>query len=138
MGGIVVQATQQPTARHHILDIINAFPGSLGAWTVCHPEESTGDELNSERKSECASPDITPASAARDIFVQGRVQKFAAARALVEPVNQRRDARRLWGNLDHDSRLDIKLQAPSSKLQGKIKHQAPKRERPVVALGFEI
>src|SRR5256885_10534551 len=79
---------EHPTAAHFILDVIDAFPGRLRTGTVGHPEEDAGDELDYEGKGQRAAPDITPARAARDIFIERVVDNTPAAGPLFRPVEK--------------------------------------------------
>ena len=84
----MVQAAQEPAAFHHVLDVINALPCCLRTWGISHPEKSASDELHHEREGEGAAPNVTPASAAGNVFVERVVADFPAASALVEPIEQ--------------------------------------------------
>jgi len=82
----MVEPAQEPPACHFELNIKNAFPCRLRARAVSHPEEDAGDDLDAKCEGERATPDVTPARAAGDVFVKHLVRKLAVARATVEPV----------------------------------------------------
>src|SRR6218665_1725184 len=83
-----MQPAQKPSARHFVLDVIDAFPGGRPAGAVRHPQEDTGDELDGERENQRASPDVTPTRAAGNALVERLVQDLADARSRIEPFDQ--------------------------------------------------
>ena len=87
-GSEVVNAAQQPAASHLVLDVINAFPCRLRTRAVGHPEKKPGDELDGEAKDQRAAPDVTPARAARDVFVKRILDDAPITSAAIEPVEQ--------------------------------------------------
>ena len=48
---VEVDRAQQPAADHLILQIIDAFPGTLRPGTVIHPEDQPGDGLHDKAKA---------------------------------------------------------------------------------------
>ena len=88
MRRVMMQPAQQPAARHFVLDEINALPRRLRTGAVSHPEKNSRDELRDETKRQRAAPDVTPARAARNVFVQRLVRQLAEADAVIQPVEQ--------------------------------------------------
>src|SRR5688500_8942077 len=84
--GVMMQPAQQPSTRHLVLNVIDAFPRGLRARAVGHPQENPRDELNRQRESQRASPHVTPARAARNILVQRLLRKLLIAGAMIQPV----------------------------------------------------
>ena len=87
--GVMVQPAQEPATRHLELDVEDAFPRRLRAGAVGHPQEDAGDDLDGEREGERAAPDVTPARAAGDVFVERLLRELAVAGAGINPVEQR-------------------------------------------------
>ena len=46
----MVDSAKEPTAGEDELEIVEAFPCGLGAWTIKGPEENTCDDLYQERE----------------------------------------------------------------------------------------
>ena len=113
LGRVVMDAAQEPAAPHLALDVVHALPGRLRTGRVGHPEKNPGDDLHHEGEAERAAPHVTPARAARHVFVKRLVEQFLAARAAVHPIVKRLDfvhagifsdtpARKFW-NFTHTS-----------------------------------
>src|SRR5581483_328340 len=65
---------------------VHAFPGRLRAGAVTHPKENPGDELHADGKRQRAAPHVTPARAARHIFVERLFGQLPHPVAIVEPI----------------------------------------------------
>ena len=86
--GEVMDAAQQPAGGHFVLNKIDAFPRGLRTRAVRHPKEEAREELHGQAKDESAAPDVAPARAARDVFVQGILDDPPVTRSTVEPLEQ--------------------------------------------------
>src|SRR3989442_11214429 len=87
----MVNAAQEPSASHLMLDVVNAFPGRLRTWAVCHPQEKAGDELDTQGEDQSAAPHVAPAGTARDVFVKRVANDSPIPNALIQPVLEPRD-----------------------------------------------
>src|SRR5579872_3573913 len=82
---VLVQSAQEPAAGHFGLDVIDAFPGRLRAWTVSHPEKQPRDKLDGNAEGHNAAPHITPARATRYVFAERRARPGSKTGALIKP-----------------------------------------------------
>ena len=88
VGHEVVHAAQQPAARHLVLDVVDALPGGLRAGAVRGPQHHAGDDLHEEAEHQRAAPDVAPARAAGNVFVERVVHERAVAGAMVQPIEE--------------------------------------------------
>ena len=79
---------QQPAARDFVLEVVDAFPGGLGAGAVVHPQEETGDALDGHGEAEHAGPDFRPARAVGQQAFAARPHQQAAPDPLIRLRHQ--------------------------------------------------
>ena len=85
----MVNAADDITQPHFVLNVIDTLPGALGTGAVGRPQEETGDHLQREREYQRAAPDVSPASSTGNWFVQGFIHHLADTGSIVQPVHQR-------------------------------------------------
>ena len=86
--GVMMEPAQEPAAPHLMLDEVDALPRGLRTRAVRQPEEAAGDHLDHEAERQRAAPDVAPARAAGNVFVERFVDQPLVAGAVVEPVER--------------------------------------------------
>src|SRR5262245_40763016 len=79
---------QQPTARHAMLNVINAFPSRLGAGTIGGPQNDARDYLRGESEYQRATPDIAPPRPAGHVLIERMIHQFPIPGAVIEPFQK--------------------------------------------------
>ena len=88
LGHVVVDASEDPTAKHLVLNEVDALPRALSVSAVARPKHEAGNELDDDGKRQSAAPHIPPTGTTWDPLEKHRTKERSGSGAIVEPVEE--------------------------------------------------